>query len=146
MAGVLARTGRLAAWVAVAGLLSVTQARAAVPELAGTALYTTTVHGCRAVDLTTWHHRTRDVLRLAQVRVQGVQLCNGDRFPVFTAVLPYDVDGPNDRLLNRLYADLAEANGFWSFALVDPEAALVTTVTIDRSARTVTPAYETFRP
>ena len=114
------------------------------PELSATTLYSTTVHGCQAVDLTTWQHPTRTVLQAAKVPLKKVQLCNDGRFPVFTVDLPYDVDGPNDRLLHKLYADLADANGFWSYALVDLPDAVVITVAADKPSRTLSPTYESF--
>jgi hypothetical protein len=115
------------------------------PDLSSTTLYTKTVHGCQAVDLTTWQHPVRRVLQAAQAQIVKVELCNGLKFPVFTVVLPYDVDGQADRYFHRLYAGLAEANGFWPYALVDLANNLVTTVDIERSNRTVSPAYEDFR-
>lgn len=120
-------------------------ATAPVPGLAETELYTTTVHGCRTVDLTSWRHPTREVLQASRAQVREVQLCNDDQFPVFTVSLPYDIDGPNDRQLNRLYADLAAANGFWSLALVDLAADVVITLEVDRQSYSVSPTYENFR-
>ncbi|MCR0984444.1 hypothetical protein [Roseomonas populi] len=118
---------------------------APAPDLASTALYARTVQGCRAIDLATWRHPVREVLRAARARVVKAELCNGRRFPVLTVVLPYAVDGDTDRYFSRLYASLAEANGFWPFALVDMANGVVITVEIDRASRTVSPAYEDFR-
>ena len=118
---------------------------AAAPDLASTALYARTVQGCEAVDLATWRHPVREVLLAARARIVKVELCNGRRFPVLTVELPYAVDGAADRYFSRLYAGLAEANGFWPFALVDMANGVAITVEVDRAGRTVTPAYEDFR-
>jgi hypothetical protein len=128
-------------------ILLATSSSAAVPtpDLSSTTLYARTVHGCQAVDLTTWQHPVRKVLQAAQAQVVKVELCNGLQFPVFTVVLPYDVDGRADPYFHQLYAGLAAANGFWPYALVDLANNLVTTVDIERSSRTVSPAYEDFR-
>ena len=117
---------------------------APVPDLSATTLYAATVHGCRAVDLATWRHPTRDVLRAARARVKRVELCNGGSFPVFTVILPYDVYGRADDYFNKLYADLAKANGFWSYALVDLANNVVISVAVERAGRTVSPSYEDF--
>jgi hypothetical protein len=81
----------------------------------------------------------------ARIQLEEVRLCNNSRFPVFRVALPYAVDGPNDGPLNRLYADLARANGFWSYALVDTANAVAITVTVDPARHTVSPRYEDFR-
>ncbi|WP_338664360.1 hypothetical protein VQH23_04160 [Pararoseomonas sp. SCSIO 73927] len=118
---------------------------APAPELASTALYARTVQGCEAVDLATWRHPVREVLLAARAQIVKVELCNGRRFPVLTVALPYAVDGGADRYFGRLYAGLADANGFWPFALVDMANGVVITVEVERASRTVSPAYEDFR-
>ncbi len=117
---------------------------ASVPNLSDTTLYANTVHDCRAVDLMTWRHPTREVLHAARARVEKVELCNGANFPVFTVILPYDVYGRTDDYFNKLYVDLAEANGFWSYALVDIANNVVISVAVERAGRTVSPTYEDF--
>ena len=121
-----------------------TRAAAPAPDLSATTLYTATARGCQPVDLATWHHPARKVLQAAQVRVVKVELCE-NRFPVFTVALPYGIDGPNDAYFNRLFAELADANGFWSYALVDLSGDTAITATVQRSTRTVTTSYEAFR-
>lgn len=141
------RYGRALAACGILGhLLAGAPALAApAPDLASTALYARTVQGCEAVDLAAWRHPVRDVLRAARAQVEKVELCNGRRFPVLTVLLPYAVDGDADRYFSRLYASLAEANGFWPFALVDMANGVVITVEVERASRTVSPAYEDFR-
>lgn len=120
-----------------------TRAAAPVPDLSATTLYTAMARGCQPVDLATWHHPARKILQAAQARVVKVELCE-NHFPVFTVTLPYDIDGPNDAYFNRLFGELAEANGFWSYALVDLSGDTVITATVQRSTRTVTTSYEAF--
>ena len=118
--------------------------QAAAPGLAQTSLYSDTVHGCHAVDLSTWTHPAKRVLVEAGAKLAKVELCNGDRFPVFTAALPFDPEGHTDSYFDKLYAALAEANGFWSYALVDTADDEIVLVSITRAEHELTLQYEPF--
>ena len=113
------------------------------PDLAHTA-FAATVHGCHALDLTTWRHNAKNVLLDAHAAIAKVELCNDDKLPVFTVALPYDPEGQTDAFYDRLYANLAYANGFWSFALVDTADNIVITASIDRRDHRTTLSYEHF--
>ncbi len=121
-------------------------AYAAAADLAGTSLYTKTVHGCHALELSGWAHPAKRVLLDSGAKLAKVELCNGDTFPVFTAALPFDPEGHTDGFYNKLYAALADANGFWSFALVDTTDDVVVLVSIERAKRELTLQYEHFTP
>ena len=58
--------------------------------------------------------------------------------------LPYDPAGTEGLLLVKLYANLADANGFWSYALVDTSDDVVITATVEKRTRQVTLGYEEF--
>ena len=121
-----------------------TAAHAAAPELSRTLFYTTTVHGCHEVDLSRWRHPAKLVLVHAGAKLAKVELCNDDRFPVFTVTLPFDPDGQTDAYFDKLYANLAYANGFWSYALVDTSDDVIIVATSERRKRQVTLRYEDF--
>ena len=73
-----------------------------------------------------------------------MELCNGDRSPVFTVTLPFDPQGQIDAFYNKLYAELAGANSSWSYALVDTSDDVVIAAMVDRRKRHVTLQYEEF--
>ena len=116
----------------------------AAPQLSQTQFYTTTVHGCRDLDLSRWKHPVKQVLVHAGAKLAKVEVCNDDRFPVFTVTLPFDPEGQTDAYFDKLYADLAYANGFWSFALVDTSDDVIIVATSERQKRQVTLGYEKF--
>ncbi|MDE2365231.1 MAG: hypothetical protein KGM42_21355, partial [Hyphomicrobiales bacterium] len=81
---------------------------------------------CRTLDLKTWSHPTRKVMETEQVGIERVELCNGGVYPVFTVSLPGDpIVGASDRYYNKLHARMAEANGWHSYAFVDPRRGVV---------------------
>lgn len=106
---------------ASAGLLLIAIVEPALAEtrLAGTSLYKQTAKGCRPLDLQRWSHPTRRVLEREHIAIDKVELCNNDRYPVFTVHLRYDPNGPNDKYFNRIFWELFMANGRNPYSLVD---------------------------
>ncbi len=124
--------------------LALTIAQSATPDLSQTDLYTKTVHGCHDVNLSGWTHPAKQVLLEAGATIGKVELCNGDRFPVFTVTVPNDPEGQTDSYFDKLYANLADANGFWSYTLVDTSDDVVITATVEKRTRQVALGYEEF--
>ncbi len=124
--------------------MALTVAQPTTPDLSRTTLYSSTVHDCHAVDLSQWTHPSRKVLLDAGATIGKVELCNGNKFPVFTVTLPFDPEGHTDAYYNKLYAALADANGFWSYALVDTSDDVVIVASVERRKRQVTLQYEEF--
>lgn len=114
------------------------------PDLARTEFYTATVHGCRPLDLSTWRHPARQVLLDARATIAKVELCNDGKLPVFTVALPFDPDGQTADYFDKLHANLAYANGFWPYALVDTADDVIIIADIDRRQHQVTLHYEHF--
>ena len=119
--------------------------RAEAPALPSTKFYTQTVHGCSDVDLATWQHPTRPLLTSADLQLEKVQLCNDRTFPVFTVAAKYDPEGDTDSFYHPLYAKLASANGWWSYALIDTRHDVIVTVDVTKSPRAVDLQYEDFK-
>lgn len=129
----------------LAALLALTAATAlqAAP-LESTALYRERARDCRALDLATWSHPTRKVMESARVEIRKVELCNGDIYPIFTVALPGEpLVGVNDRFFNKLYAQMSEANGWHSFAFVDPGRGVIVTVDV-KARRSIETSYDEF--
>jgi len=82
------------------------------PSLQATALYKDTAHGCRALDMKSWSHPTRKVLERSKIEIKKVELCNQDVYPIYT--VRFDASpmlGVNDKHFNKLYVEMAAANG-----------------------------------
>lgn len=128
--------GAAAAWILAAPV-------AAAP-LEATSLYTEKARNCRTLDLATWSHPTRKVMQRARVEIHKVELCNADIFPIFTVALPAEpLVGVNDRFFNKLYAKMSEANGWHSFAFVDPVRGVIVTVDV-KARRSIETNYDEF--
>lgn len=124
--------------------MALTIAHPAAPDLSRTDFYSTIVHDCHVQDLSRWKHPVKQVLLDAGATIGKVELCNGDRFPVFTVTLPFDPDGQTDAYFDKLFANLADANGFWPYALVDTSDDVVITATVETRKRQVTLHYEDY--
>ena len=114
------------------------------PALGQTDLFRTTVHDCVAVDLAGWKHPTRDVLAARHVEFEGLQLCNGGRYPIYRVAFEYNPEGNNDSFFLPLYAAVYEANFFNSLAFVDTSYDVVVTLTKTGPAHDVSITYEDF--
>lgn len=115
------------------------------PALEATSLYKDIAHGCRSVDLKQWSHPTRRVLDHAHIALKKVELCNDELYPVFTVRLRYDPNGPNDKYFNRLYADMAAANGYHAYSFVDQSFGLIVNVAATKK-KNISVSYEDFSP
>jgi hypothetical protein len=99
--------------------------------LEATTLYKDTAHGCRTLDLKSWSHPTRQVLERAKIEIMKVELCNQDIYPIYT--VRFDASpmlGVNDKYFNKLYIEMAAANGFHSFAFVDRGWDVIVTIDV----------------
>lgn len=90
----------------------------ALPALEKTELYTTKATDCHDVDLGTWKHPARAVLEKNDIKLERVQLCNNDHYPIFTGDVPYDPTGQTKTYFLPLYQQMRKANGSWPYALV----------------------------
>lgn len=132
--------------VAAAALASAASAQSAV-KLSDTDLYAKQVHGCRTVALSGWHHPVRNVLEAGDASIDKVELCNDEHFPVFTVKLKYDPSSPETAsFYDQLYAKIAQANGWWSYALVDESDDEVIIVTTDKVQHSLSVAMEGYTP
>ena len=123
-------TKRLMTAVACLFAASVTQTALCAP-LEATTLYKDIAHGCRTLDLKSWSHPTRQVLERTKIEITKVELCNQDIYPIYTVrFVASPMLGVNDRYFNKLYIEMAAANGFHSFAFVDPGWDVIVTVDV----------------
>lgn len=134
---------RLMTAVAILVGASVAQTALCAP-LEATTLYRNTAHRCRTLDLESWSHPTRQVLERAKIEIEKVELCNQDIYPIYTVrFVASPMLGVNDKYFNKLYVEMAAANGFHSFAFVDPGWDVIVTVDVS-SKKEVSISYDEF--
>jgi hypothetical protein len=117
--------------LAGSSLASLAQTALSAPSLEATTLYKDAAHECRALDIKSWSHPTRKVLERSRIEIKKVELCNHRVYPIYT--VRFDASpmlGVNDQYFNKLYVEMADANGFHSFAFVDPGWGLIITVDV----------------
>jgi len=137
-------TKRLIIALAGSAFASVAQTALCAPLLEATALYKDTAHECRTLDLKSWSHPTRKVLERSKIEIKKVELCNQDVYAIYTVRFNASpMLGVNDKYFNELYVEMAAANGFHSFALVDPGWGLIVTVDV-KGKKEVSISYDEF--
>ena len=114
--------------------------------LAETDLFKTAVHGCEPVPLAAWHHPVRRFLDQPGIHLLKVELCNDRHFPIFYVDLQYDPMAHTDSFFLPLYANMADANGNWPFAMVSLKDGEVVQVTPKKGTHEVSVTYDTFGP
>lgn len=117
------------AWACL-GLIFISPTALGAPALEATSLYKTKARGCRALDRSQWPDSVTPVLEKAKADLKKVELCNNDRYAIFTIAFNYDPDGPNDTYYNKIFVEVAAANGYRSYAFVDPSWGRVTEVEV----------------
>ena len=136
-------TKRLMTAVACLVTASVAQTALCAP-LEATALYKSSAHGCRTLDLKSWLHPTRQVLERAKIQIKKVELCNQGIYPIYTVrFVASPMLGVNDKYFNKLYLEMAAANGFNSFAFVDPGWDVIVTIDVPTKKK-ISISYDEF--
>jgi hypothetical protein len=102
----------------------------AAPMLEQTELYSKITNGCRSIALDHWRHPTEQILKKADVTLSKVELCNEDKYPIFTVHFKYDPRASRSSYFSSLYARMAAANGFWPFSFVDASDNVLINVSI----------------
>ncbi|QGM99078.1 hypothetical protein [Methylocystis parvus] len=106
--------------LAALAIISFFQTALAAPALEATSLYKTMTHGRRTLEQSQWPEAVKRVFRKADAELKKIELCNEGAYSIFTVVFKYDPNGPNDHYYNRIFVDLAAANNYRSYAVVDP--------------------------
>jgi hypothetical protein len=116
-----------------------------VPRLSETNLYKTVAHDCRAVRLATWQHPTKKVLLKNKVRLDALELCNKDVYPIYHVAFRYDPESANTNdFFLPLYVDMIRANGHHPFAFVDSSFNWITYIREDHGV--VSETSDIFKP
>lgn len=90
------------------------------------------------IDMKTWKHPVKEVFELYQVPVHGVQLAQNRTYPIFDISFPYPVSESYESSLRMLVEQIAQANAYWSFELIDRSQSIDVKVQCDRNNRVIT--------
>ena len=105
---------------AIAAYTMPTRSSAALPDLPDTRLYRELAHNCHPVDLTRWNHPTKRVLEKYHVKLDALELCNSDTYPIFHVHFRYDPrTNAADSFFIPFYHDMFGANSRNPMAFVD---------------------------
>ena len=96
-------------------------------------LYRTRAFNCRSVELAGWQHPVKPLLIQADVQVLSVDICNGGTYPIFRIRPRYDPRlAATDSFFLKFYRNLAVANSWWSYALIDDVDKVIIYIDLDR--------------
>ena len=110
----------------------------AVPLLLGaTSFAQTKMQGTIAItDIASWKHPVKEVLTRHKVQLSKVNLTKNNKYPVFYVTLPYDPQSSEtSEYFNQLYAEVLEANGWWSYAFHDEQDQIQIEINWDKSKK-----------
>jgi len=69
-------------------------------------------------DIAAWKHPVKEVLIKNKVKITKLKLLDNKKYPVFYVKLPYDPQSSEtNAYFYQLYAEILEANAWWSYAL-----------------------------
>jgi hypothetical protein len=105
--------------VALGSLYVINSHADTLPPIEKTALFTKIARDCQTIELNQWNHPIRSILGKYKIKIEQVQLCNSNKYPIFFVDLPYDPMGPNENFYNPLFDKVRTANGKWPYSFVD---------------------------
>ena len=136
--------GRMVLLAVVTASLACSVCAADLPDLPDTALYQKQAHNCRAVDLTSWNHPTKQVLGQYHVQLVSLELCNADKYPIFHVNFAYDPMGSTASFFLPFYDAMFSANGRNPMAFVETTSGNVI-VMLDNDHGRPGPTYEQYK-
>ncbi|MBO7746878.1 hypothetical protein I8J29_21915 [Paenibacillus sp. MWE-103] len=89
-------------------------------------------------DIAGWNHPAKAILQDAPFFVTKVELTRDAAYPAFYVSYPGEKDLADHASLWRLMRELAHANGYWDFKLVNGQDGVTVEVVCDAAAKTVT--------
>jgi len=88
-------------------------------------------------DLTSWNHPVKYVFKNANVNVTKVVFKNNKTFPIFYVNLTKNLDDNNKIYYKNLIKQVATANGYWDYEIIDQTKNVDIKVSCDRLNRSV---------
>ncbi|WP_410210232.1 hypothetical protein [Aquirhabdus sp.] len=126
-------------------------ARAEPKLLSETRLFTEIAKDCHPVDLKNWSHPTLKVLKKYDLKLDALDLCNNDTYPIFYTVFKYDVSFNYEPSLMRnnhyflpLEYDMARANSWHSYSIVDRDRKEMLNIKVNKKKRSTQDEYDRY--
>ena len=88
-------------------------------------------------DITSWNHPVKYVFKNAGVDVEKVVFENNKTYPIFYVNLSNNLDDNNKIYYKNLINQVATANGYWDYEIIDQNKNVDIKVSCDRSNRSV---------
>lgn len=91
-------------------------------------------------DISSWNHPVKYVFNNVNIIVNKVDFKNNKTYPIFDVSFVKEFNDDNKTYYKNLIKQVATANGYWDYEIVDSSKAIDIKVTCDRSKNTVTGA------
>jgi hypothetical protein len=88
-------------------------------------------------DITSWNHPVKYVFKNASVDVEKVIFKNNKTYPIFYVKLSKNLDDTNKIYYNNLINQVATANGYWDYEIIDQARNVDIKVSCDKLNRSV---------
>lgn len=89
-------------------------------------------------DINSWNHPVKYVFKNANIDIQKVGFKNDKTYPIFYVSLTKNLDDENKIYYKNLVNQIATANGYWDYEIIDENKNIDIKVVCDRNNRTVT--------
>jgi len=89
-------------------------------------------------DIDGWEHPAKAVFLLKGIEVNKVVLTNNKTYPFFYVTFPKYITGTNKRYFDDLTDNIAKANAYWDYEIVDSEKNIQLKVTCNRQKQLIT--------
>ncbi|MDF2505689.1 hypothetical protein [Clostridium sp.] len=87
------------------------------------------------VDIDEWNHPVKYVFKNANIQVKKVEFKNNKTYPIFYVSLSKNIDTNNKTYYKNLIKQIATANGYWDYEIIDTNKNLDIKVICDKSKK-----------
>ncbi|AJA46180.1 hypothetical protein CPAST_c00550 [Clostridium pasteurianum DSM 525 = ATCC 6013] len=84
-------------------------------------------------DINNWSHPVKYVFNNANIQIQKVEFKENKTYPIFYVNLTKNIDSENKTYYKNLISQIAIANGYWNYEIIDTKKDVDIKVTCDRS-------------
>lgn len=88
-------------------------------------------------DISVWNHPVKYVFKNANIQIEKVDFKNNKTYPIFYVDLTKNIDSNNETYYKNLIKQLATANGYWDYEIIDAKKDVDIKVICDKSKGTV---------
>ncbi|WP_410210233.1 hypothetical protein [Aquirhabdus sp.] len=113
--------------------------------LSETRLFTEIAKDCHPVDLKNWSHPTLKILKKYHLKLDALDLCNNDTYPIFYTVLKYDPGvGATNSFYKPFERDMTIANSWYSYSVVDRENKQMLNIKVNKKPPSIAEEYDAY--